>query len=71
MLRFVSTNMGVSEHRGSLIWVVLIIRILLLRVRYQGPLFSETPKLSPKDLRTTLDLFRSSPIDKADGFRPV
>ena len=43
MLRFVSTNMGVSEHRESLIWVVLIIRILLLRVRYQGPLFSETP----------------------------
>ena len=32
--------MGVSENRG-----VLIIRILLRRVRYQGPLFSETPIL--------------------------
>ena len=28
---------------------VLIIRIRLLRVLYQGPLFSETPKSHPKD----------------------
>ena len=28
---------------GDLIWGVLITRILLFRVPYQGPLFSETP----------------------------
>ena len=35
--------MGVSENGGDLIWGVLITRILLFRVPYQGPLFSETP----------------------------
>ena len=35
-------DMGVSENRGYLIWV-LIIRILLFRVLYYRPLFSETP----------------------------
>ena len=34
--------MGVSENRGTL-FGVLIIRILLFRVLYWGPLFSETP----------------------------
>ena len=50
--------MGVSENRGYLISRVLIIRILLLRVRYQGPLFSETPKGRHPSLfvaMTTLD----------------
>ena len=36
--------MGVSENMGYLNLGVLIIRILLFRVPYQGPLFSETPK---------------------------
>ena len=35
--------MGVSENRGYLILGALIIRILLFRVLYWGPLFSETP----------------------------
>ena len=29
--------------RGTLFWGALIIRILPLRVLYEGPLFSETP----------------------------
>ena len=32
-----------SENEGYLLWGVLIIRILLFRVLYWGPLFSETP----------------------------
>ena len=36
--------MGVSENWGDLIFGVLIVRILLLRVLYHGPLFSETPR---------------------------
>ena len=35
--------MGVSENEGYLILGVLIRRILLFRVLYSGPLFSETP----------------------------
>ena len=34
--------MGVSENRGT-IFGVLIMRILLFRVLYWGPLFSESP----------------------------
>ena len=41
------TYAGLSDPRPSLKWNfgVLIIRILLFRVLYWGPLFSETPKL--------------------------
>ena len=35
--------MGVSENSGAPYFGVLIIRILLFRVLYEGPLFSETP----------------------------
>ena len=35
--------MGVSENRGIPYFGVLMIRILLFRVLYWGPLFSETP----------------------------
>ena len=38
-----SQNMGVSENQGYLLLGVLIIRILLFKVLYLGPLFSETP----------------------------
>ena len=34
---------GVSENTGLPYFGVLIIRILLCRVLYEGPLFSETP----------------------------
>ena len=37
--------MGVSENKGYLNLGVLIIRILLFKVLYWGPLFSETPIL--------------------------
>ena len=36
--------MGVSENWGVPYFGVLIIRILLFRVPYDCPLFSETPK---------------------------
>ena len=36
-------QLGVSENEGYLFWGVLIIRILLFRVLYYGPLFSEAP----------------------------
>ena len=36
-------HVGGSENRGYLILGVLLIRILLFRVLYKGPLFSETP----------------------------
>ena len=38
--------MGVSENQGYLILGVLVTRILLFRVLYLGPLFSETPIFS-------------------------
>ena len=38
-----SQNMGVSENQGYLLLGVLIIRILLFKVLYLGPLFSEIP----------------------------
>ena len=38
-------DLGFSENGGYLIWGVLLRRILLFRVLYWGPLFSETPKL--------------------------
>ena len=39
----VSLNMGVSEIGGVPYFGVLILRILLFRVLYLGPEFSETP----------------------------
>ena len=38
--------MGVSKNKGYLNLGVLIVRILLFRVLYSGPLFSETPIVS-------------------------
>ena len=35
--------MGVSENKGIPYFGVLIIRILLIRILYEGPLFWETP----------------------------
>ena len=35
--------LGVSENSGYLILGAFIIRILLFRLPYEGPLFSETP----------------------------
>ena len=42
-LRLVGMYMGVSENWGTPYFGVLRIRILLFRVLYLGPLFSETP----------------------------
>ena len=36
-------DMGASKNRGTLFGGVRIIRILLFRVLYWGPLFPETP----------------------------
>ena len=41
--RLFKAYMGVSKSKGYLNLGVLIIRILLFRVLYQGPLLSETP----------------------------
>ena len=36
-------DMGVSENGGIPYFGVLIVRVLLFRALYKGPLFSETP----------------------------
>ena len=43
MLSIRNPHLGVSENGGVPYFGVLIIRILLFRVLYWGPLFSETP----------------------------
>ena len=43
MQSFRKQDLGASENRGVPYFGVLTIRILLFRVLYEGPLFSETP----------------------------